>query len=76
MWQTLIAGAFAFAGAVTGTLLQQRATRANATNALFNEAQQKAYVDYLSAVASLATTGEGHSALADAKARVVVYGTR
>jgi hypothetical protein len=75
MWQTLLAGVFAFLGGVTGVILQQRLARANAANALLNEAQQKAYVDYLSAVALLATTGEGHSALADAKSRVVIYAT-
>jgi hypothetical protein len=75
MWQTLLAGAFAFLGVVTGAILQQRLTKANAVSALFNEAQQKAYVDYLNAVALLATTREGHSAFADAKGRIVIYGT-
>jgi hypothetical protein len=82
MWQTLLGGAIAFLGIVTGAILQQRFAKANAISALFNEAQQKAYVDYLGAVALLATTGKGHSALADAnsaladaKSRVVIYGT-
>jgi hypothetical protein len=75
MWQTLLAGTFAVLGVVTGAILQQRFTKANAVSALFNEAQQKAYVDYLNAVALLATAGKGHSALADAKCRVVIYGT-
>jgi hypothetical protein len=59
MWPTVLAGAFAFLGVVTGAVLQQRLSKANTTSALFNKAQQKAYVDYLGAVALLATTGEG-----------------
>jgi hypothetical protein len=75
MWQTLLPGVLEFLGGVTGVILQQRLARANATSALFNEAQQNAYADCVNAVALLATTGEGHSALAGAKSQVVIYGT-